>query len=104
MLKILILLIPILAGVSSALARAYPPDLVDRLQAESIPKLRDYLARLPATRGCTLETAIKRYEWCRSIMSILLLVALLLKQIIGVISPIRIAMHLSRQSSASYLS
>ena len=43
-------------------AQTYPPDAVDKLAADSLPKLKEYLAKNPQD-GCTYETAVKRREW-----------------------------------------
>jgi tyrosinase len=50
----------LLAGV--AVGQTYPPDVVDILAGESLPKLKEYLAKHPQG-SCTYETAVKRREW-----------------------------------------
>ncbi|KAI1505972.1 hypothetical protein F5X99DRAFT_415647 [Biscogniauxia marginata] len=44
-------------------ASAYAPDVVDKLEEESIGKFEEWVAKNPAESGCTLETAVKRMEW-----------------------------------------
>jgi len=48
--------------VSLAAAQTYPPDVVDELAKESLPKIEEWLAKNPQ-EGCTLETAVRRKEW-----------------------------------------
>ncbi|KAL2212969.1 Di-copper centre-containing protein [Sarocladium strictum] len=43
-------------------ARNYPADIVDKLQDESMEKLKEHLKR-NASPGCTLENAAVRREW-----------------------------------------
>lgn len=50
----------LLAGV--AVAQTYPPDVVDELAKESLPKLKEWLEKNPQGE-CTLETAVRRREW-----------------------------------------
>lgn len=50
------------AFVGIAVAQTYPPDVVDILAEESLPKLKEYLANNPQG-SCTYETAVKRREW-----------------------------------------
>ncbi|KAH6844683.1 hypothetical protein B0I37DRAFT_433168, partial [Chaetomium sp. MPI-CAGE-AT-0009] len=45
-----------------AVAQSYPPDAVDKLATESLPKLKEWLAKNPQD-GCTFETAARRREW-----------------------------------------
>jgi tyrosinase len=45
-----------------ATAQSYPPDAVDKLAADSLPRLKEYLVKNPQDR-CTYETAVKRREW-----------------------------------------
>jgi len=49
-----------LIGLSNA--GAYPPDVVDKLAQDSLPKLKEYLAKNPQG-NCTYENAVKRREW-----------------------------------------
>lgn len=51
----------LLAGF--AIAASYPPDVVDKLAQDSLPKLKEYLKKYPQG-SCTYETAVKRREWC----------------------------------------
>lgn len=45
-----------------AVSQTYPPDEVDNLVKETLPKLKDWLEKNPQG-SCTLETAIRRKEW-----------------------------------------
>jgi tyrosinase len=47
---------------SLAVAQSYPPDAVDKLATDSLPKLKEWLAKNPQD-GCTFETAARRREW-----------------------------------------
>ncbi|KAL2163816.1 hypothetical protein VTH06DRAFT_5875 [Thermothelomyces fergusii] len=49
-----------LAGL--AVAQTYPPDIVDLLAKDSLPKLQEWLERNPQGE-CTYETAVRRREW-----------------------------------------
>ncbi|KAK5659064.1 hypothetical protein OQA88_1152 [Cercophora sp. LCS_1] len=55
-----LLITALFAGL--AVSQAYPPDEVDNLAKESLPKLKEWLAKNPQG-SCTLETAIRRKEW-----------------------------------------
>ncbi|KAH6847521.1 hypothetical protein B0I37DRAFT_431117 [Chaetomium sp. MPI-CAGE-AT-0009] len=46
-------------------AQSYPPDVVDKLATDSLPKLKEWLAKNPQD-GCTFETAVRRREWSLS--------------------------------------
>ncbi|KAK0725080.1 hypothetical protein B0H67DRAFT_531108 [Lasiosphaeris hirsuta] len=50
----------IIAGVSAA--GPYAPDAVDKLAQDTLPKLKEWLAKNPQG-NCTVETAIRRREW-----------------------------------------
>lgn len=50
----------VIAGLAAA--KTYPPDAVDKLTADSLPKLREWLAK-NRQGNCTLETAVRRKEW-----------------------------------------
>jgi len=54
----------LLLGRGAALEVPCPPDDVDELQAQSMDKLRDFLAQNPAAGGCNLDNAVRRREWC----------------------------------------
>lgn len=47
---------------SFVVAQSYPPDAVDKLATDSLPKLKEWLAKNPQN-GCTFETAVRRREW-----------------------------------------
>ncbi|KAK1827501.1 hypothetical protein QBC39DRAFT_175773 [Podospora conica] len=58
-----VLITALVAGASAACTKKqYPPDEVDKLAKDSLPKLKEWLAKNPQP-GCTLETAIRRREW-----------------------------------------
>ncbi|KAK4221932.1 hypothetical protein QBC38DRAFT_513289 [Podospora fimiseda] len=52
-----------LAGLVTAQKNpAYPPNEVDKLVTDSLPKIKEWLAKNPQG-NCTLETAVRRKEW-----------------------------------------
>ncbi|KAK4160487.1 hypothetical protein QBC43DRAFT_359393 [Cladorrhinum sp. PSN259] len=53
----------LLAGLATAQKNpAYPPNVVDKLVTDSLPKIKEWLAKNPQGT-CTLETAVRRKEW-----------------------------------------
>lgn len=41
----------------------YPLDIVDELEAATMPKVEAWMATKKTTNNCTLENAIVRQEW-----------------------------------------
>lgn len=41
----------------------YPLDVVDELEAATMPKVEEWMATKPSTSNCTLENAAIRREW-----------------------------------------